>query len=237
MNEFQNARLAVTDLDLRQFLKVLKKWKLIIIGLTLLAVVGTGVYNYYILPQVYQARTLLMITMASEKLQAPSTNQNVPVLTMTTYLEQLKSETVMNRVLVSIDLPGENIGSLAKMVSADIIPDSNLIDVRVANSDPVVACSIANALSDQYIQLTREYKLSSVVVISPASIPTSPIKPNKEMNTAFGFMGGLIAAILLAFLLEYMDNTVKTSEDVARVMNLPVLGLIPVRDRKNTRQS
>ena len=78
------------------------------------------------------------------------------------------------------------------------------------------------------------------LVLSPAGVPTSPVAPQPARTAAEAGGGGLILGLALAFLMEYLDNTVKTSEALARVSgDLPVLGLIPTvtgwRDRGQAR--
>jgi len=247
-----NASRVGSDVSLHQILKVAKKWRTLIILFTLFCGLLAGLVSYLILSPVYQAKTLLMVTVASEKLQTQTAitrqvSQNsqgatvtnvstMPVLTMNTYLGQLMSEEVMKRVVENSDLPGQSVGSLSAKIDASIVPDSNLIEVTVEDENPETAYKIANALSEQYLKLMEEFMFSSVVVISPANIPEYPVKPNKKFNIAVALLGGLIISFLLAYVLEYMDNTLKTPEDVNRELNLSVLGLIPLRTSINTRQ-
>lgn len=56
--------------------------------------------------------------------------------------------------------------------------------------------------------------------------PVSPVKPNKKLNVLLAFVVGLMAAVGLAFLLEFLDNTIKTSSDVEELLGIPVLGVI-----------
>jgi capsular polysaccharide biosynthesis protein len=241
------------EIDLRQILKVLRKWRKLIILITLFSSLGAGLVSYYVLQPVYQAKALLMVTVASDKLQvqtgltqqvSPNGKDTVttntapmPVLTMNTYLGQMQSEALMKRVLAALNLPNQTIASMSSMIEASIVKDSNLIEIKVNNTDPELACTIANTVSSEYLELMKEFMFSSVVVISPANVPTSPIKPNKQLNVAIAFVLGLMFSILLAFLLEYLDNTLKTPDDISRELDLPVLGLIPVRTESNTRQS
>lgn len=223
-------------IDLRQLLKMIKKWKWMIVIVTLLITLLSGILSYYVLKPVYQAKTLLMVTVASEKLQV--TNQQLqqlsqnsstgpmPLLTMNTYLGQLQSDVVMNRVITALNLD-QTPSSLASTIDANIVKDSNLIEVRVSNHDPVMAATIANTISEEYLNLMKEYMFSSVVVISPANVPMSPIKPNKRLNIAVSFLFGLILSIFIVYVLEFMDNTFKTSEIVEAKLRLPVLGVIP----------
>ena len=256
MNESQpnrNTMLKAGDLDLRKFVAVIKKWRYLIIALTILCPVVAGLISNYLITPVYEAKTLLMVTVASEKLQTQTTvtrqtTQNsqgatvtnlasMPVLTMNTYLGQLKSEAVMNRVADSLAMPGLTAPKLPSMITAAIVTDSNLIEVRVRNTDPAAAAKIANTVSEQYLKLMGELMFSSVVVISPANIPPNPMGPNTKLNIMLAFILGLMGSIMFAFVLDYLDNTLKTPDDIARELNLPVLGLIPVKNAQNTRQN
>lgn len=57
--------------------------------------------------------------------------------------------------------------------------------------------------------------------------PVAPYKPNVTINLAVGAGAGLLLGIGLALLLEFMDTSVKTMEDVERALQVPVLGIIP----------
>jgi len=235
-----------TEIDLYYLIKVWKKWWKLIVALTLIAALASAFISFYVLKPVYRASTLLMVTVASEKLQVSAQqlnrnnqdNQNpaapMPILTMNTYLGQLESEVVMKRVVESTGIPGLSIGGLMSMTDASIVKDSNLITLEVENSDPVKAALIANAIAEQYLKLMDELMFSSVVVISPANIPAGPFKPNKKMNIALAFVLGLMISILLAFLLEFLDNTLKTVEDIDQVLDLPVLAVIPFGTEQNS---
>lgn len=236
-------------IDLRQNIKVLRKWSKMIIAITMLTTLASGIISVYFLQPVYQAKTLLMVTVASEKLQVTTnsvtrtdpatgaTSTAMPVLTMNTYLGQLESEVVMSRVITALNLSDQTINSLSSKIEASIVKDSNLIEVKVNQTDPVMAARIANTLSTEYLQLMKEFMFSSVVVISPANVPTKPVKPNKTLNVTIAFILGLILSVMLAFLLEYMDNTLKSPEDISRELEIPLLGLIPIATKNNTKQS
>ena len=82
-------------------------------------------------------------------------------------------------------------------------------------------------------QIARSFDLgsTSLVVVSPA-LRAAQIKPNKQMNMAIAFLLGLMGSVGLVFLLEFLDNTIKTPEDVARHLELPVMGIIPSADSR-----
>lgn len=58
-------------------------------------------------------------------------------------------------------------------------------------------------------------------------LPSAPYKPDVTLNLAVGAVAGLLLGVGLALLLEFMDTSVKTMEDVERALQVPVLGIIP----------
>jgi len=68
---------------------------------------------------------------------------------------------------------------------------------------------------------------SNIQVIDQAELPTKPYKPNKQLNILLAAVVGLFLGIGLAFFFEYLDNTVKTPEDVEQLIRLPSLGMVP----------
>ena len=68
---------------------------------------------------------------------------------------------------------------------------------------------------------------SNIRVVDPAMVPTSPARPAKARNIAMAFLIGLVGGIGLALLREYMDNTVKSPDDVETLSRLPSLAVVP----------
>ena len=68
---------------------------------------------------------------------------------------------------------------------------------------------------------------SNIRVVDPAMIPSFPSRPAKARNVALAFLVGLVGGIGLAILREYMDNTVKTPDDVETLARLPSLAVVP----------
>jgi succinoglycan biosynthesis transport protein ExoP len=70
-------------------------------------------------------------------------------------------------------------------------------------------------------------KSSNVRVVDDARVPDKPSSPKPKLNLALALMLGMMSGVGLAFSLNYLDNTVKTPEDVEEMIGLPSLGLIP----------
>ena len=74
------------------------------------------------------------------------------------------------------------------------------------------------------LQATRE---SNVRVVDTALVPGAPFRPSLSRNLTLGFGAGLLAGIALAFLLHYMDRTLKSTEEIERLLEVPILAVVP----------
>jgi len=89
-------------------------------------------------------------------------------------------------------------------------------------------------LLDTYTQRQKEQELSlaagkpnNIKISNRAVVPTSPDGPKRARNIFIALLASLGAGIGLAFLLDYLDDSVRTSDDVSRALGLPTLAMIP----------
>jgi len=68
---------------------------------------------------------------------------------------------------------------------------------------------------------------SNIQIVDPAELPTQPYKPNKRLNLLLAAVVGLFLGVGLAFFFEYLDNTIKTPEDLEQWVRLPSFGMVP----------
>ena len=75
--------------------------------------------------------------------------------------------------------------------------------------------------------ITAGLRSSNIRIVDPALIPNYPSRPNKSRNILLGILVGLVGGIGLALLREYMDNTIKTPDDIETLARLPSLAVVP----------
>ncbi len=152
-------------IDLRLYLNILRKRYPLIILVTLLCVIVSGLISFFILKPVYETHTTLLVTQATDKQQTAGTQSGdlntlvdsmsrIPVLTMNTYIGELKSDAMMQNVIKKLRLEesGYSTRDLARSIKASVAKDSNLIDVTVNNGDPDLAVDMANTLSQEFLE-------------------------------------------------------------------------------------
>jgi capsular exopolysaccharide synthesis family protein len=128
--------------------------------------------------------------------------------------------------------------ALEKAKSEAVQQNQDLIQYNILKKER----DTANALYTEFLQKTKQADLqlaeqhNPMRIIEPAETPTSPIGPQRFRTIAIGFLVSLIGAIALAFFLEYLDNTVKSVEDIVRVAQLPTLAVIPSINAVSQRQ-
>ena len=112
--------------------------------------------------------------------------------------------------------------------SLEDFPDKELRLARLERSVRVSE-NIYLILLEKYQEsrINEVMEFGNITIIDKAMPPGGTIKPKKMLNLAVGGILGLMLGVVLVFFMEYMDNTIKNSEDVERILNLPILGVIP----------
>ena len=220
-------------MELRDILRVLKNGKWILIILPLVSMLTSGIFSYFVITPVYKSSTTLMVGKNYSGENGPLLQYN-DILTanqlVKTYSQIAKSRTVAEKV---IELEKLDITPVAFSSKIDVQPvrDTQLIQISIDDPDPNKAARLANVSGQVFIRKVVEVmKLDNVNIVDQAVPPQSPDKPNKRMNIMIAIVVGLMAAVGLVFLREFLDQTIKSSEDVNRYLELSVLGVIPKID-------
>lgn len=214
------------ELDLRELLLVVKRRLPLIVALPVVAAIVSALISLSSYSPVYQASTTLWIIKEGSQI----TNNDVMLnrnLTKT-YAEVAKSRAVMADVITRLDLKGMSAQALQGKLTVTPVKDTEILSFTVQDGNPAMAAKLANAMAESFkAQITNVMKVENVVVVDAATEPTAPIRSQTATNVAVAFALGLIVAIGFAFLLEYLDTSIKSPEDLTGDLGMTVLAVIP----------
>lgn len=219
------------EIELRQYWQIIRRHWLIVIGIPIIAVIVSGIFTFFFIKPQYAADTTLLVNQAPSSaaaagLQYDSIMANQALVN--TYSAIIKSASLEQSVISQLNLP-YSAAQLNGMISVSSPTQSQVIDVKVTGPSEEQAVNIANALASNF--QSRAASLMNVqnvqIVDKAIGLPNEkPVKPNKKLNLAIALILGLLVSVGIAFLIEYLDNRIRSVEDVQRLFNLPVLGVI-----------
>jgi capsular polysaccharide biosynthesis protein len=220
------------EISLREIFEVLKKRARIIAAITVISVLASAAITFFVIKPVFESNTTIMVGKPKNRIMDPNnpiTYQEVQTnrLLVSTYGEIAKSRSVLEEVIKSMNLAMTS-DELRDKVDVSLVKDTEIIQIKVQDHDPAIAANLANAIAAAFSkQVIRIMNVENVQVVDEAIPGTNPVKPRPVLNIAISLVLGLMVGLFLAFVLEFFDTSIKTPEDVAKYLGLPVIGSIP----------
>jgi len=206
---------------------LMKRWKMII-SITLLATLTATIISFFVIAPKYEASTKVFIGKENTKEQ----NYNNSDIQMYQQLLKTYAGVITTNDLVekAIDKANLNITSENVLGGLTVTPSANtqILEIKYISADRVLSRDLVDAVTTQFIKTSTDLiPNGNVKIIESVKLPENPVSPNKKMNIAIAFLLGIMISVGFAFLLEFMDNTFKTKEQLEQILGLPVIGAIP----------
>ncbi|WP_313238088.1 YveK family protein [Sporosarcina ureae] len=222
-------------ISLQELFSTLKKRLGLIIGITIAAAVIAAIVSYFFLTPIHQASTQILVNQQKTEQQAfDSQDIQTNLQLINTYNVIIKSPVILSQVIEQLDLDITPV-ALNAQLTVNSEQNSQVVNVTVQDPEAHKAVDIANTTAEVFQkEIVNLMKVDNVNILSPAVYAENPkpVKPNKELNVAIAAVIGLMIGVGIAFLLEYLDTTVKTEQDIEELLGLPVLGLVsPISDK------
>lgn len=220
-----------TQLDLRDYMRILRRNWILIVAVTLLGVGASGLASILIKPT-YTSETQLFVAIqgsgtVSELQQGNSFSQ----ARVQSYVKTVATPVVLQPVVESL---GSNLTAdeLAAKVKATTDLNTVLINISVSDGSPVQAAAYAQAIATSLIKAVDELEKPkaggtspvSLSVIRPASAPANPSEPNTRLNLALGLFVGILLGLAAAVLRSRLDSRIRGESDLRHVTDAPLLG-------------
>lgn len=223
-------------ISLKELFDTLKKRLVLILTITMIAVITAATVSYFVLTPQYQASTQVLVS--QEATGASILSSGNPFGSderyISTYNVILQSPYILEQVMDELDLDG-SYRSLNAGLSVQREGESQVVTITIEDNDPSMAVAKANATAEVFREEVVDLlNVDNIHVLSPADLSDSmnPVSPNPELNIAIGLVVGLMGSVGLAFLLEFLDNTLRTEENIEKSLGLPVLGSITIMDQE-----
>lgn len=224
-------------IDLQELFKILKKRLLLIVTLAILVAVASGAFTVFLVTPIYQASTELVVSRADIENPVNQSEMAGNVQLMNSFNQIIATPRILDLVVQELGLEGETGRSLGNRIDARNATNSLVMVLTVRHENPEDARNIANMTAIVFAQeLPEIMNFDNISILAPADLPTSPISPRLTMNVALGLVVGAMSGIFLAFLLEFLDKTVKTEDEVVNLIGLPVLGVIQTVTERDVRR-
>lgn len=221
-------------ISLQELAKTLRKRISLIAILTILAITISGVISYVLITPIYQASTQILIN--QEKVDTTALNPaniQTDLQLINTYNVIIKSSAILNKVIQELNLSTTS-SILADQITVNSEENSQVVNITVQDENPKQAVDIANTIASVFQQEVKPLmNVDNVNILAAAQLPEnpSPVKPNPMLNMAIAAVVGLMLGVGIAFLLEYLDTTIKTEQDVEDSLQWPIVGVIsPIPD-------
>ncbi|MCU1807130.1 Wzz/FepE/Etk N-terminal domain-containing protein [Cytobacillus firmus] len=218
-------------ISLKELLQTLRRRLLLILSITFVAVLVSGIVSFYFLTPIYQSSTQFLVNQAKDDQPVYNPGEiQTNLQLINTYNVIIKSPAILDIVKNNLDLDMTT-EQLNSKITVGSQTDSQVVAITVQDADPKMAADIANTTVSVFQKEIKEImNVDNVSILAKAEVNSSPVKPNPYLNIAIATVVGLMAGVGLAFLLEYFDNTVKDEQDIERNLDLPILGVISIID-------
>lgn len=216
------------EFNIFEFLKYYWSKILFVVIFVAIGLIGSYIYTFSTQVPIYESKTSLLLTKSSDSSTTitqndVSLNKNL----VSTYRQIIKSRRILDEVIKNmyLDISYEE---LSKQVEVSSVNDTELIVISVYNEDNNLAKYIADEIANVFKkEIVEIYNIENVSIIDTAIVSSEPYNVNVLKQFAIGGALGFILSSAIIFFFFYIDDTIKTEEDIENKIGLAVLGSVP----------
>lgn len=219
------------EIDLGEVFAVLwhRMWIILLCAVACTAI-GFAVSFFIITPQ-YESTTKIYILNRSANSDTVTYSDTQLASSLTKdYEELVTSRTVLEDIISQYGLD-EKYEDMENRITVENTTDTRIISITVKDPDPQMAQNLANAVRDaaaKHIQKVMD--IEAVNVVDEANLPTDPSEPSVPKYTAIAALIGILLSSMIIIIRYITDDTIKTSDDIEKYLELSTLASIPVME-------
>ncbi|ETI67574.1 YveK family protein [Neobacillus vireti] len=218
------------DINLKELFFVIKRrfWLIIVI-----TVITTGLGAYY--NHSHSNNTPLYQTSSRIFIGANTETRN-------TLQVIIKDSTVLDEVVKELGLP-QSAEALFDQITVESVDNTQVVSISVIDSDPNRAAEIANKTAKVFIDgipkiIPKIMDIKDVWFLSEAKVKLTPINQSQNQTklVLIALIAGVGIGIGLIFLLDSLDDSIRSNHEVEEILGLPVLGRVSKMHKKNLKK-
>ncbi|MCM1191205.1 MAG: Wzz/FepE/Etk N-terminal domain-containing protein [Acetatifactor muris] len=220
----------VVEVDIQELLGMLlhRLWLIAVCGLAC-GLAAFLISMFLITPQ-YESSTSVYILNKNDGNTITYSDVQLGSTLTKDYAQLITSRGVLEKVIESCGLE-DTLKELSKRVEVEALSDTRLIVITVTDPDPVMACLIADEIrTEASARIQEVMDIEAVNTVDAANLPELPASPSVGIWTLMGVLIGMLLCIAVLTVRFLTDDTVKTSEDVEKYLELSTLAMIPVME-------
>ena len=215
-------------MNFKEFGRILGELKLVLFVIPLVAMITSAIVSLFVLIPVYQSTTTIMVIRDQ---MTPFSEININTLNLNQRLARVYGELAKSRAVAEEVIKNNKLNMMPEELSSKVIvegSDTEVLKITVKESNPEMAALIANGVAQALSgKVFKVLNVKNIQVLDPAEPAKDPVSPKVLLNILLAGIFGLALTVAIIFVREYLDDTIRTSEDVESHLELPVLGLIP----------
>jgi capsular exopolysaccharide synthesis family protein len=211
---------------LRAYLRVLRERWLLVVTFVLVAT-GLALVITELTPKSYEATSEVFVTSSTSADPSVQAQADAYVNTLVpTLAKVIDSPDVLKYIDNDLHLPLSH-ADLKSKLSASSATGVSIVDIHVTDSSAPRAANLANSAARGFIAAVQSYNPSvKLVLTGPADQPSSPTSPKPLLNIVLGALLGLLVGAALAVARDILDNRIKDPEELSKVADAPLMGVI-----------
>lgn len=219
-------------MELKEYFGILMKRKWLIAAIVLLCCAATGIKGFLFTMPSYMASAKLVVNQAYDyngiqTLDYGTIQSNIMLIN--SYMDIIQSSAIMDKVAQSYPDLHMTAGELRAGISVSSPNNSQIVNLTFTNTSYVAAAKAVNAIAQTFKDTNPSImKVDNVSILNLANVEakTAPINTSPVILIVISFIVSMMLAIGLVFLLQYLDDTLKSEQDIELSLGLPMLASI-----------
>lgn len=223
------------EIDLKELFFALKKkaWLIIVAGL-LMGCIAAG-WSKFMMTPMYSSTSSVLVLSKETTLTSLADLQLGSQLA-NDYKVLINSRPVLEEVIENLGL-SMGYKELKAAIAVENPTDTRILNLTVSNPDPILACEIVDELAEvSSAYIGDKMEVTPPKVIETGEVALYPDSPSIKKNALLGVLAGVVVAAGIITVLNVMNDTVRTEEDIARYLNLSTFAVVPDKAQEKRTQ-